>query len=297
MELARPDVGRAPGSCRPRPGRARRGACRSPATPSRRSSPWSAAMYAHAQLGGEVRILAVGLLDPAPARVAADVQDGRQGVPGAGQRASAGGWSPRPRRPARCRTRPRPRSTAGSTARPRPAGRAGISSWMSAGMPSRVSSTRKRWMALAVCATSTGRRLVEPARRVSEPRPSSARTRQALEVEALVADDLERPERPELGELLGQGHPSEQVGDALVDGARAVAVRDGRTGVGRHRLALHPAGGQAADELALGDEVEDEGRDAATASCRPGSAPCPTSTGSRSWSRPAAASSSPGRTG
>ena len=46
-----------------------------------------------AELGGQVRVLAVGLLDPAPARVAGDVEDGRESVPGAGQRASAGGSS------------------------------------------------------------------------------------------------------------------------------------------------------------------------------------------------------------
>ena len=38
-----------------------------------------------AHLGGQVRVLAVGLLDPSPARVAGDVEDGRQGVARAGQ--------------------------------------------------------------------------------------------------------------------------------------------------------------------------------------------------------------------
>ena len=72
-----------------------------------------------AELGREVGVLAVGLLDPAPARVARDVEDGRQRVPGTGQAASAGGSSrPSPSRGPGRTWRPR-RSTAGSTARPR----------------------------------------------------------------------------------------------------------------------------------------------------------------------------------
>ena len=59
-----------------------------------------------------------------------------------------------------------------------------------------------------------------------------------------------------------------------------------------HRSALHRAGRQAADELALGEHVEDAAPGSARASCRRGSAPCRTSTGSRSSSPRAAASSS-----
>ena len=61
-----------------------------------------------AELGGEVRILAVRLLDPAPARVARDVEDRRQRVAGAGQAASADGSS-----------RPSSATTAGSKRRRR----------------------------------------------------------------------------------------------------------------------------------------------------------------------------------
>ena len=49
------------------------------------------------------------------------------------------------------------------------------SSWMIAGIPSRVRSARYSWIALAVWATSTGRRLVEPASRLISPIPSPAR--------------------------------------------------------------------------------------------------------------------------
>ncbi len=38
-----------------------------------------------AELGGEVGVLAIRLLQPPPARVARDVEDGREGVPSAGQ--------------------------------------------------------------------------------------------------------------------------------------------------------------------------------------------------------------------
>ena len=38
-----------------------------------------------AELRGEIRVLAVGLLDPAPARIARDVEDRRERMPGAGQ--------------------------------------------------------------------------------------------------------------------------------------------------------------------------------------------------------------------
>ena len=48
------------------------------------------------------------------------------------------------------------------------------SSWMIAGMPSRVPSTSCRWIPLAAAATSAGCRFVEPARRVMCPMPSGA---------------------------------------------------------------------------------------------------------------------------
>ena len=60
-------------------------------------------------------------------------------------------------------------------------------------------------------ATSIGRRFVEPARRVIWPIPSGASAATPLAVEAVVADELERPDAPELGDLLGPGHPAEEV--------------------------------------------------------------------------------------
>ena len=48
-------------------------------------APWSAADIGHAEVGGEIRILAIGLLDPAPAWVAAMSRTGRQRMPCAGR--------------------------------------------------------------------------------------------------------------------------------------------------------------------------------------------------------------------
>ena len=119
-----------------------------------------------AELGREVRVLAVGLLDPAPPRVARDVEDRAQRVAGAGRQHPPADRAGHPADEVGVeRGRPR-RSTAGSTARPARAGRGGDSSWMMAGIPRRVSSTRKRWIAFAARATSGARRFVEPARRV-----------------------------------------------------------------------------------------------------------------------------------
>ena len=101
---------------------------------------------------------------------------------------------------------------------------------MIAGMPSRVPSTSWRWIALAVSATSIGRRFVEPASRVMWPIPSARQRGQPPGVEAVLADHLERPERPQLGDLLGPGHPPQEVRGAAVEreaGSRygAITVR------------------------------------------------------------------------
>ena len=67
----------------------------------------------------------------------------------------------------------------------------------------------------------------------------------ALRVElGLAAEQLERPERPELGELLVERHPREQVGDARVDRQR----RRRGSGPRSSSSALHRAGRQAADD-------------------------------------------------
>ena len=54
-------------------------------TPSREVGALERLDVRAAELGGEVRVLAVGLLDAAPARVAGDVEDRRQRMAGAGQ--------------------------------------------------------------------------------------------------------------------------------------------------------------------------------------------------------------------
>ena len=52
-----------------------------------------------------------------------------------------------------------------------------VSSWSSAGMPSRVSSTRKRWISLPSSAASRASRFVAPATRLTWPNPFARRVR------------------------------------------------------------------------------------------------------------------------
>ncbi len=92
-------------------------------------------------------------------------------------------------------------------------------------MPSRVSSTRKRWISLPTSAAAIGSRFVAPATRLMWPMPSASRSRTTLRIElGLAPEQLERPERAELGELLVERHPGEQVGDASVDRQARVAI-------------------------------------------------------------------------
>ncbi len=190
-----------------------------------------AADVGRAELGGEVRVLAVGLLDPAPARVARDVEDRARGRGAPRSPASAGG-SCRPRLPTRSGSNvaaaPIDCWKHGASSASRPWRH---SSWMIAGIPRRVSSTRKRWIALAARATSRARRLVEPARRVIWPMPSPASARSRSGSGPSLADDLECPDGAQLGDLLVAGHPGDEVGHACRRGQAGVAVGRRR---GRH---------------------------------------------------------------
>ena len=94
-----------------------------------------AAHVRDAQHRREVRVLAVGLLDPAPAGVAGDVEHGGEREPAADRAASAAGSSSRSPRPAPGRTPPPRRSTAGTRSRPRASRPWSVSSWRIAGMP------------------------------------------------------------------------------------------------------------------------------------------------------------------
>ena len=100
-----------------------------------------------------------------------------------------------------------------------------VSSWRIAGIPSRVSSTRNRWISFPAAAAPGASRFVAPATRLIWPIPEASRTRRTVSVElALAPEQLERPHRPELGDLLVERHPGEEVGDALLDGQAGVAV-------------------------------------------------------------------------
>ena len=93
-----------------------------------------------------------------------------------------------------------------------------------------------------------------------------------LEVEAAAVEDLERPQRAELGQLLVEGHAGEEVACPLL-GAQArgrdVAVRSLRGAWSPPPMSsssLDRPGREPAHDLALGDDVEDQGRDQSTAS-------------------------------
>ena len=87
--------------------------------------------------------------------------------------------------------------------------------------------------------------------------PSGARAASRAASKPGLADDLERPERAELGDLLGARHPCQQVGHACLDGQRRVAIA-GRDR--RHHPFTDPAV-RPPTMLPLGDEVEDQRRD------------------------------------
>ena len=165
---------------------------------------------------GEVRVLAVRLLDPSPARIARDVEDRRERVPGPGHQ-----------HPPADRRRHRG-DDVGVEAR---------------GRPDRLLEARRGPRDQAVQALlMDDRRDPEPrlldevvldlVRRVGDLGRSQVRgSRQARDlpdavpgqlgqptvVEADLLDHLECPERPELGELLRRGHPRQEVGHARVD--------------------------------------------------------------------------------
>ena len=80
-------------------------------------------------------------------------------------------------------------------------------------MPRRVSSTAKRWISFISAALSAGRRPVDAPMRVTWPIPWPMRPPRRFRVEAVVVDERGDPGAPELGQLLGEGHPPEQLVD------------------------------------------------------------------------------------
>ena len=102
------------------------------------------------------------------------------------------------------------------------------SSWTIAGMPSRVSSTRKRWISLASAAAARHGEVGRPghARDLAD---AGAEARAGLVgVDVLAGQDLEDPDRADLGELLLERHPRQEVVDAVGDGQRRVEIGGGR---------------------------------------------------------------------
>ena len=179
---------------------------------------------------GEVRVLAVCLLDPSPARIARDVEDRRERMAGAGQEHPAANGGRHRRDDAGVEAR-------GGADRLLEARRGPRDQAVQALLVDDRRDTEPRLLDEVVldlrspsAATSTGRRLVEPASRVIWPMPFPASCGQPIVVEAGLVDDLERPERPELRDLLLAGHPGEQVGHARIDRQRRVPVPRRRRG-------------------------------------------------------------------
>ena len=134
-------------------------------TPVARSSPWMPAHVGDAERGREVRVLAVGLLDAAPARVAGDVEDRRERLPRRRSPASAGGSSSRSPRRAPGRTPPPRRSTAGTRSR---RGRAGRGASPRGGSPGSRAASPRRGSAGSRCRPSAAPGGVE-VRRAGDP--------------------------------------------------------------------------------------------------------------------------------
>jgi hypothetical protein len=63
-----------------------------------------------------------------------------------------------------------------------------------------------------------------PATRLMWPMPSASRSRMPRVELDLASEQLERPDRAQLGQLLVERHPREQVGDARVDRQGAIAI-------------------------------------------------------------------------
>ena len=102
-----------------------------------------------------------------------------------------------------------------------------ISSCTIAGMPSRVCSMRWRWIEFARSAASAARKLLAPLIRVMWPMPSASSGAACCTSKPVLVGDLEHPHAAELAELLVDRHPREQVGRAVGDRQRRVAVRQG----------------------------------------------------------------------
>ncbi len=126
--------------------------------------------------GGEIRVLAVGLLDPAPARIAGDVEDGREREPPPDrEHPPADGVCDGPDEPgSNAAAAPIDCWNAGASRARSPCS---VSSWSSAGIPRRVCSTRNRWIALPAAAAPAVSRFVAPATRLTWPIPFARRVR------------------------------------------------------------------------------------------------------------------------
>ena len=177
-----------------------------------------------AELGGEVRVLAIGLLDAAPARVAGGVEDRGERQPAAdGEHAPAdrGRDGLDELGVEGCRRADR------LLERGRPAGEQAVERLLvedrwdpESGLLDEVALDRVAGLGRAGGIEVGGARhaadLAHPGREpLADPR---------LVELALALEQLERPDRPELGDLLGQRHPGEEVGDPLLDRQAGVAV-------------------------------------------------------------------------
>ena len=168
------------------------------------------------------------------------------------------------------------RSTAGSTGRRGPAGRGGVSSWMMAGIPSRVSSTQVALDLVAGRGDLDGSQV----RRAGEPGdladPVARQRGQRGSGSSLGPRTISNDQTdPSWATFSAQGHPGEQVGDARASiGSVGVAVAARRSS----SSALHRPAGQAATIWRSANGVEDDRRHHRQRREGQDRAPCPACT-------------------
>ena len=111
-----------------------------------------------------------------------------------------------------------------NTGAPRPSTPWSDSSWTIAGIPSRVSSTRNRWISLPRAAASAIGRVRRPRHAADVPDPLPEQLPRPRRIERPAPHQLERPRRAQLRDLLAQRHARQQVGRPHLHRQRRIPV-------------------------------------------------------------------------
>ena len=182
-----------------------------------------------AERAGEVGVLAVRLLDPPPAGVARDVEDRRQRMPGTGEQ------HPAPDRLGHRRHRVGVERRRGAD-RLLEAGRGPRDEAVQALLVDDRRDAQSRSLDELALDGVGGLGHLDGAevRRAGEARdvadPVGGQRGQPTGIEAVLAHHLERPERPQLGHLLGPRHAPQEVRGPSLGREVRIPVRNGRGG-------------------------------------------------------------------